>query len=84
MAEVHIWRGQGTIGANLNWNQWWGPLGTGFFWDICFVPNGTNQALVINSKTYRKAANGDLQLWVNYTNLSANDTYYSWYLIRVW
>jgi hypothetical protein len=84
MANVDIFRGQGFIGANLNWNVWFGPLGTGFYWDVCFVPNGTNQGLTINSKTLRKAPNGDLQFWVNYTNNSANDTYFSTYLIRVY
>ena len=82
MANVDFFSGQGFIGANLTWNEWFGPLGDGEYWDICFVPNAANESLTINSKTFRRESNGDFKIWVNYTNNSANDTYYSWYLIR--
>jgi hypothetical protein len=82
--SVDFFEGQGYIGANLTWNIYWSGLGTGEYWDVCFIPTGTNESLTINSKIFKTAADGTLQLWVNYTNNTANGTYYNIYLIRAY
>jgi hypothetical protein len=84
MANVDFFAGQSFIGANLNWNFFYDGLGTGEYWDVCFIPNGTNENLTIVSKTFITTPDGRLQLWVNVTNNSSNDTYFSEYLIRAY
>jgi hypothetical protein len=84
MASVDFFQGQGYIGANLTWNVFWSGLGSGEYWDVCFVPTGTNESLTINSKTFTTTTDGTIQLWVNYTNGSQNNTNYNQYLIRAY
>jgi hypothetical protein len=84
MAFVDFFQGQGFIGANLTWNVVYGPLGSGTYWDVCLIPNSANESLAINRKTFQRSADGSLRLFVNYTNNSANDTFFDDYLVRIY
>ncbi len=85
MSGINVFLGQGFIGANLTWNTSF-SIGDDVYWDVCFIPNDANESLTINSKTFMRPADGSLQLVVNYTNNTSNDTYFHFGLIRnqVW
>ena len=84
MANVDLFQIEGFLGANLTWNWYWSGLGDELYWDIAIIPNSANESLTINSKTFKRPADGDLQLWVNCTNNTNNDTYWYGGIIRVW
>jgi len=84
MANVDFFSGQGFIGANLNWNLVYDHLGSGEYWDVCFIPQSANESLTINSKTFSRPADGSLSLFINVTNNSANDTFFDGYLVRIY
>jgi len=82
--EINIYSNQGFIGAGLNWNVVF-TVALGDYWGVCFLPGPSDQSgsLTINSTASQRNATGAAELFVNFTNNTANDITFGTRLINI-